>query len=64
MPKTSAPDTPGAHDDDDTSQQPRQNETPTPRERTAIAKEDRKDVREKLSDQERNAAKRSGTSKH
>ena len=64
MPKTPTPKTPGTHDDDDTSQQPRQSEASTPRERKAIAKEDHNDIREKISDKERDDKKRPGTSVH
>ena len=42
--------TPGTHEDDDTSQQPRQEKAPTKPERSAIDKEDHTKRREHLSD--------------
>ncbi|MBS0253268.1 MAG: hypothetical protein JSR78_19590 [Proteobacteria bacterium] len=42
--------TPGTHADDDTSQQPRQTETPAGSDRSAATKEDRTKARENLSD--------------
>jgi hypothetical protein len=44
---------PGTHTDDDTSQQPRQETTPTKPEKSAIDKEDHTAAREKLADEER-----------
>jgi hypothetical protein len=42
--------TPGTHTDDDSSQQPRQNATPTKKEKSAIDCEDHVGAREKLSE--------------
>ncbi|WP_414461964.1 hypothetical protein [Hyphomicrobium sp. DY-1] len=51
MPKT--PRTPGTHADGDATQQPRQTETPTKRERSAVANEDHTKARQKLADETR-----------
>jgi hypothetical protein len=45
--------TPGTSSKDDPSQQPRQTTTPTPREDSAIAKEDHEQARESLTSKER-----------
>ncbi len=50
--------TPGTHSTDDKSQQPRQTETPSPRERSAIANEDRTRARDKLAAGQRNHARK------
>ncbi len=49
--------TPGTHPSEDKSQQPRQEETPTPTERSSIANEDHTTVREKLSSEQRGPSK-------